>query len=103
MEIKLLKLSFIVSIIGILILFFFSEMGEIDGTIENEDDIVKVIGNVERITKGKNVSFLTLVTQNELGIVAFDDVNLTIGAKIEVIGKVSDGSVVASRIRLISS
>ena len=103
MELKLLKLSFTVSLIAIIILFFICEFSKINVSddLEIDDDIIKIIGIIENTNKGNNVTFISLRSENTIDIIAFDDVNISQGSRVEIIASSDDDSLIASRIRVI--
>lgn len=102
MENKLLKLSFIFAIIGIIALFLVSEIREVENTSFADDKAVKVKGRVGKVSSFENVSFLTVRRVEDVEVVVFDNFTVDAGDEIEVIGTFSDDSVIASRIRVVS-
>ncbi len=107
MEEKLLKLSFITAIIGILALFFISEYLDYEhidiGRIYDipEDDKIKLIGVVDGLHSNENITFISVSEPQTVNVIAFDNVSIDVGDKVEIIGTVSDDDVIALRIRVI--
>ncbi len=113
-EKTLLKIALIAGIIGIVILFIISETIEIEETDidkitkANEED-VKLIGKISKITNLDKVIFIELEQQSKITIVVFKDKNKNIslyqGDKIEVIGQIEEYNgkleVIGQRIRVL--
>ena len=99
-EKKLLKIALICSLIGLLILFIFSDNISIEekdiSKIEDEDigNNVKIIGKVNRITNTDKVAFLGISqeTTKEITVVLFKDKNISLlpGMRVEITGSVED-------------
>lgn len=91
---KLLKISFIGAIAGIILLFIISEnisIAKIPIGMIDESHIgrsVRFSGNVTKISSGEK--FSSIQVDGKILVVLFDKVNLTKGNKIEVIGKVDE-------------
>ena len=108
MEQKLLKLAFIIAIIGILSLFFISEFlgyKEVDIKSINsiDEDKVKFIGVLNKVNSHSNTTFISISYVDQIEIVAFNQDNTTLkpGDKVEILGTKSDDSIIADRIRVI--
>lgn len=107
---KLLKISFIGAIAGIILLFIISENISINKiSIDRIDESyigrsVRFLGNVTKISSGEKFSSIEI--DGKILVVLFDKVNLTKGDKIEVIGKVDEyknkTEVVADSIRMMN-
>ena len=109
----LLKIALSFSIIGMIILYFIS------GDIKTEDyasskisvikdDFVKVEGTVSKISEKEGTTFIELMMQSPVKIVAFGEVEkLSDGDYVEVFGKTSEykgeDEVIASRIRIVKN
>ena len=110
MEEKLLRLSFVIAIIGIISLFCLLQI--IDQDIEENEiadsqageNQIKLIGIVDKLSSYEDVTFLTISRTETLEIIAFDNVTIEKGARVEVIGTISEQEgqkeVIASRIRV---
>lgn len=106
MEEKLLRLSFAIAILGILSLFFISqhldyEQVDIDRIYDiEEEDKIKFIGTVDDLYSHENITFMTISQISRVDVIAFDNVSINVGDKIEMIGTVSEEDIIASRIRV---
>lgn len=110
MEEKLLRLSFVIAIIGIISLFCLLQITDQDvAEMENADDQarenqVKLIGIVDELSSYEGVTFLTISRTETLEIIAFDNVTIEKGARVEIIGTISEQEghkeVIASGIRV---
>lgn len=110
MEEKLLRLSFVIAIVGILSLFWFlqvidsdtAEIGAVD--IHDTGKQIKLTGIVDKSSSYEGVTFITILRTETIEIIAFDNVSIEKGARVEIIGAISgeDGrnEVIASRIRV---
>ena len=95
-ESTLLKIAFVCSLAGIVILFLISDNIEISEKTINqldrmgEDVIIK--GTVTKITEMDAVSFIELSQNNKIVIVLFKDypIDLEKGEVVEVIGKTEE-------------
>ncbi|MDO8740452.1 MAG: hypothetical protein Q7J54_02650 [Candidatus Woesearchaeota archaeon] len=107
---KLLKISFIGAIVGIILLFIISEnisIAKIPIDMIDESYIgrsVRFSGEITKISSWDK--FSSIEVNGRILVVLFDKVNLTKGNKIEVIGKVDEYKnkieVVADSIRIIN-
>lgn len=107
----LLKIALSFSIIGIVILYFISGNIEAESyTVPKasviEGDFVKVEGIVSKISEKDGTTFIELMTQSPVNIVAFGDVKkISDGDYVEVFGKTSEyrgeEEVIASKIRIV--
>ncbi len=112
-EKSLLTIAFICSLIGLIVLYFVSGSIEIDDiTIdkindENIDEIVKVKGEIKRITQKEDFAIMEISQESLLTIAVFDSGNLSLknGDVIEVTGKVDEYNgkeeVIADEIKLV--
>ena len=92
-EKTLLKIAFVSSCLGILLLFIFSKTIDIDETtmdkinqIENEDE-VKIKGIVKRVTNKEKVTIIEVMQEVSVPVVVFENISVNIGEEIEVFGK----------------
>jgi len=113
-ESTLLKIALICSVIGVALLFIFSEsaeinekpIGEIDMT--NIGEYVKINGAVTNVVDKENVMILTIEQPSKINVVLFKKkpVELKQGNYIEVIGKIDDyegkPEIIGDKIRVIS-
>ncbi|MBI2129361.1 hypothetical protein HYU07_03925 [Candidatus Woesearchaeota archaeon] len=107
---KLLKISFIGAIAGIILLFIISEnIGINKISIDRIDEIyigrsIRFSGEITKISSSEK--FSSIEVDGKILVVLFDKVNLKKGNKIEVIGKVDEYKnkieVVADSIRTIN-
>jgi len=104
----LLKISLVISLIGVLLLYFMSESIEIDNVelmhIEDyKDETVKLNGVIEEITTTESATFLKVKQYEIIDVVVFDYINLSSGDYVEVTGIVdeyNDGyEILAEKIR----
>jgi len=92
-EQKLLKISLICSIVGIGILFFFTQsINPQTWTTTGEQGLVKMTGDIISVNAHDEVTFVTIRTMQEVPLVLFGTAkehlgNLTKGMRIEVLGK----------------
>ena len=111
MEEKLLRLSFVIAIVGILSLFWFLqtinpdsvEMSLMESSVDSGNH-VKLIGVVDKSSSYDGVTFLTILRTETIEIIAFDNVSIENGARVEIIGAISEedgrNEVIASWIRV---
>lgn len=107
------KTALIVSMVGVIVLFFFSEFSELEDmnikeiTIEDLDKDVKVIGAVTKIMDTDKVIIMDIAQQDNLKVVVFKDKNISLkkGDYIEVLGTVEEYEgeleIIGDRVRLI--
>ena len=112
-EKTLFKTALIVSMVGVIVLFFFSEFSGLEEmdikeiTIEDLDKNVKVIGAVTKVIDTDKVIIMDIAQQEELKVVVFKDKNISLkkGDYIEVLGTVEEYEgeleIIGDRIRLI--
>jgi len=110
-ENTLLKIAIICALIGIFVLYIISSNISIDessiGRIEEEDigSDVKVKGVVRDIYNGEKISIITITQPEEMKIVLYDNVSLSEGDYIEVIGEIDEYNgemeVIGNRVRVI--
>lgn len=114
-EKTLLKIALICSLIGLFILFLYSENIEVSEknigkiTLDDIDKYVKVKGIVEDIFENEKVAILKTIQPQSIEIILFKNENKSIGInvddEIEVIGKVEEYEgkleVIGHRVRVI--
>ncbi|MFC1704702.1 OB-fold nucleic acid binding domain-containing protein [Nanoarchaeota archaeon] len=112
-EKTLLRVALVVSLIGIVILFFISEFKDIDETridditINDLDKDVKVIGTISQMRDTDKVMIMEVMQAQKVKVVVFKDDNFSLkkGDYIEVLGKVEEYEgeleIIGDRIRLI--
>ena len=105
-ESHLLLISLIVSVIGLVSLFFISESIDItDTTIEKitngeiEGD-VSLKGVVKSINMGDKYTSLVLTQNNDVEVIGFSKINLKEGDRISVVGRFEEGKIIADKIEL---
>ena len=89
----LLKISLVISILGILSLFFLSEMIKIGSADINQledynEKSIKVKGTVEAVTVTESATFLKIKQPTIVNVVVFNPLNISKGRYVEVTGKV---------------
>ena len=103
-ETSLLKLSLILSILGLIILYFLSQTIEVnDTTIEKistgqVSGLVNVEGRISSISNNKNITIFTISSISESKVVSFDAVNISEGDFVVVTGNVDKNEIIAQRI-----
>ena len=109
-DITLLKLAFVLSLIGTVILYFINLLGnelELRDIHENIGNYVKIKGKVKEVKVINNTAFLEVLEPHTVRVVVFNlnGLNLNKGDEIEVIGRVEMykglAEVIAYRIRVI--
>ena len=94
-ENQLLKLSFIVAILGIIALYFLSNV-EINYTtiekINNEKigNFIKITGRVVDVIETDKITIIKIAQENFIEVVAFDDMEISKGMNVEVSGRVDE-------------
>jgi len=91
----LLKISLIISILGILILFFIADNSKIKEVEVNKlehykDKTVKIKGIIEEVTKTESATFIKVKQPNLVEVVVFEALNLSKGNYVEITGKVDE-------------
>lgn len=110
-ESALLKVALICSLVGLFVLYFISSKIEVKDykpafSNRNGEDI-KLVGTVIKITDRGDVIFIEINQQSPVNVVLFteDDLKLTAGDNVEVIGEVQEYNgkeeVIASKISVI--
>ncbi len=95
-EKTLLKIAIISALAGIFLLYLISDNISIDessiGKIEEEDigSDVKVKGRVEDVFNGESISIITISQPSDIKIILFENVSLSEGDYIEVIGEIEE-------------
>jgi hypothetical protein len=103
-EKTLLQVSVVVALVGVIILFLIS--GRIDFNKESiinaeGGDSVRVVGVVKSIESSEKFSKINIVYEEEADIVVFDDINLSEGSIIEVVGtKNKEKEILADKIKI---
>ena len=114
-EKRLLKITLICSLIGLFILFIFSEnisISEKDiSKIEDEGigDDVKIIGKVSKVTNTDKIAFLEIYQEKieKITVVLFKNQNISLmpGMKVEVVGSIEDyngeNEIIGNRVEII--
>ena len=114
----IIRLSLAFSILGIIILFFLVEEMEqkdyVDFTILENDNTIKISGEVRDIILRDSVSFIEIEAKGVISIVAFERIEIKeydyeeiIGRNLEVIGRISvderyGKSIIADKIEIIN-
>jgi len=94
----LLKIALIISIVGIVLLFYATEKMDVEEqtidriTKDNLDETVKISGKITKITDMGTVMFFDIEQKNTMPVLVFkkEDVNIGVGDYVQVIGKVED-------------
>ncbi len=92
----LLRIALITSIIGLAILVIILKttgLQEIDISEAKEleeDTTVRITGIVERVTNKDNFAIINIKKQETITVIIFDNINLSKGQKVEVIGKTKE-------------
>jgi DNA/RNA endonuclease YhcR with UshA esterase domain len=110
-ENALFLISFLLSLAGLFVLFLLSESLDYTEetiqkiTAERLADMVKIEGEITRVTNLANVTFLSVQQPCSLDVVIFENATFLPGEYIEVIGKGEEYEgkmeVIAHRIRII--
>lgn len=111
-EKTLLKISTICALIGVFVLYLISSNIKIDETsiskIEEEQigKDVKVKGVVKDVFNGEKISIITITQPEEMKIILYENVSVSEGDYIEVIGEIDEykgeREVIGNRVRVIS-
>lgn len=111
-EKTLLRISIICALVGIFVLYLIS-----DNIVLNESSIsnikneeigkdVKIKGVVKDVFNGESLSIITITQPDEMKIIFYDNVSVSKGDYIEVIGEVdeynNEREVIGNRMRRIS-
>ena len=94
----LINLAIIVSVLGIVLLYFISGNIEVNDTtiekITNEEitGSVQIKGKVKEITGTDKVTFLVINQESEIKAIAFDKLEVNKGDYVEISARVSDDS-----------
>jgi aspartyl/asparaginyl-tRNA synthetase len=107
----MLFIAFILSLLGIIALYALSENIDYnEKTIEKINsekilDMVKIVGEVERVGNSGNVTFITIQQPETIDVVVFDKIELNEEDNVEIIGKSEEYNnkieIIAHRIRII--
>jgi len=114
-ESVILKIAFIISILGIVLLYLFADALIIPETTLNETEdkdgkTIKVIGIIKNINiknstddeVNKTFTILTIEQVNTVAAYIGEEINVTKGAKIEITGKIEEGMMFAEEIKLVN-
>ncbi len=89
----LLRIALIISIIGLILLviilktFGVQEINISEAKELEEDENIKIIGVVERVTSKQGFSIIEVSKKETIKIIVFDKINLSQGESIEIIGR----------------
>ncbi len=107
----LLLVTFLLSLVGLLGLFFLSERLEYDEqtiekiNAERMQEMVKIKGEVVRVTALENVTFISVQQPSSIDVIVFENISVFEGEQVEVIGKgeeyKGEMEIIAHRIRVI--
>lgn len=92
-EKTLLRIAFISSCFGILLLFIFSKTITIDETTMDKidqietDEEVRVKGVVKKVTNKEKLTIIELIQEVSVPVIVFENISVNIGEEINVIGK----------------
>ena len=111
-ESALLKLALICSLIGIILLYFVSQIiGVEEVNVEkithgNVGEVVKIMGNVKSVTVVNNITFLKIEKPEMFDVVLFKNLEISEGDYVEVIGEIEEykgkREIIGNAIRVIS-
>ncbi len=111
-EKTLLKIAVISALAGIFALYLISDNIQLDESsiakIEEEEigNDVKVKGIVKDVFNGEKISIITITQPEEMKIILYDNVSVSEGDYIEVIGEIDEyqgeREVIGNRVRRIS-
>ena len=107
----MLKISIIGALIGVVILYIISDNIKLDETsiskIEDDDigSDVKVMGVVSDVFNSDKVSILTITQPADMKVVVMENISVSVGDYIEVIGEIDEyegeKEVIGNRVRVI--
>lgn len=110
-EKTLLKIALICSLIGLFTLYIISENLSIEektiDKIDNLGEDIKLKGVVDKVINTENVVIVDVLQPQKISVVLFkdEDINISKGSTIEVIGKVEENNgeiqVIGQRVRLL--
>lgn len=110
-EKTLLKIAIICAFVGVFLLYLISDSIKMDEKsieqIENEEigNDVKVKGVVKDVFNGEKISIITITQPEEMKIILYENVSVSEGDYIEVIGEIDEykgeREVIGNRIRVI--
>jgi len=116
-ESTLLKISIIITFIGIAFLYILTDNIEVAEktidkiTIEDADEYVKLAGIISRITETEKVYFMEMTQPQTISIIVFKgkdnetELNLQKGNSVEIIGKIDEYegkmNIIGNRVRKI--
>ncbi|MBT4540254.1 hypothetical protein HOC35_01955 [Candidatus Woesearchaeota archaeon] len=116
-ESVILKTAFIISVLGIMLLYVFSETLTLEETKLNETiengKLIKVKGIVKNINvknkldennnkenNTKTYTILTIEQTNTIAVYAADEINVIEGARVEISGKIEGDMMFADEIKI---
>lgn len=92
-EKTLLKISLVITILGIIMLFFISKTLDINENIISADNIdkeIKVTGLVTKVTETDKVTFLEISKPEKVTACVFDKVDIKVDDKVTVEGELEE-------------
>ncbi len=111
-EKTLLRIAIISALFGVFLLYIISENISIDETLiskiegENIGNDVKVKGVVSDVYNGEKISIITITQPEDIEIIVYENVSISEGDYIEVIGEIDEYNgekqVIGNRIRVIN-
>jgi len=111
-EKTLLRIAIISALFGVFLLYIISENIPIDETLiskiegENIGNDVKVKGVVSDVYNGEKISIITITQPEDIEIIVYENVSISEGDYIEVIGEIDEYNgekqVIGNRIRVIN-
>ncbi len=110
-EKQLLRISFFVSLVGLILLYFMAKNIEVSEIALNkagqvkDDEIIRLKGVVNKVSQKDKATVIEISQNSNISIIVFENIIVEKNRTIEVIGKVKDynGSkeIVAEEINLI--
>jgi len=111
-ESTLLKLALICSLMGLILLYFVSQIIGIEEvnvekiTHGDVGGVVKIMGDIKSVRVVNNITFLKIEKPEIFEVVLFKSLNLTEGDYVEVIGEIEEykgkREIIGNAIRVIS-
>jgi len=102
---KLMRISFIILIVGLIILIFASESVEIpEYSIDSKDKYVKTIGKVIKANQNEKIAWIDITIELPIKAILFKPhpMNITPGSRILIDGEIKDDTLIAHKIELIN-
>ena len=114
-EKTVLKTALIISLLGLLVLYMFSDNVQLKEkniekiTLDNKDEFVKVRGIVSKVIDTEKVTIMEITQPQQITVVLFKNENKTMpiqeGNQVEIFGKVDEYEgkleIIADRLRII--